>query len=243
MAYSRNYDIPYFLINQDRKLRTTALMQFLEDMAIRHSESCGVGLDYYQQNGRAWVLKKWDVEIVDYPLFNRQVTITTVPTSFRSFFGYRKFEATDEQGTLLARAGSLWVFVDTRKKRPTPVTDEVISAYGLSHQQNKPLQIKPPEAPLSGTFSMDIQIRPGDIDTNHHVNNIRFVEWALDTLPPRITSGRLAKRVLVDYRMELTYGADVVCEADQTEAGDLTITRHRIKSGGETACIATFHWA
>lgn len=242
MAYSRNYDIPYFLIDQNRKLRTTALMQFLEDMAIRHSETCGVGLDFYQQNERAWVLKKWDVEIDDYPHFNRQITIKTIPTSFRRFFGYRKFEVLDEYGTLLARAGSLWVFVDTKEKRPVPVTDEVMHAYGLSREQNDPLQIEPPEAPESDTFAIPIKIRPGDIDTNHHVNNIRFIEWALDTLPPGFAAGRLVNRVLVDYRMELTYGDGVLCEADQVENGEHSITRHRLKSGDKTACVATFHW-
>ncbi len=39
MSRSRTYDIPYFLVDQKRRLRITALMQFLEDMAIRHSEA------------------------------------------------------------------------------------------------------------------------------------------------------------------------------------------------------------
>ncbi len=242
MAYSRTYDIPYFLVDQNRKLRITALMQFLEDMAIRHSEKCGVGLDYYHQNRVAWVLAKWDIEIRNYPEFNRKITVTTAPTSFRSFFGFRKFDVTDEQGQFLAKAQTLWIFVDTRQKKPVPVTSEVISAYGLSRDQKQPLPIEAPTAPETGILQSRFQVRPGDIDTNRHVNNIRFVEWALDTLPVDFTNSHSVQRVLVDYRKELTIGEEVVAIADIVEKGSSIETHHRISDGEKEASLITFRW-
>jgi medium-chain acyl-[acyl-carrier-protein] hydrolase len=242
MAWSRTYDIPYFLIDKNRKLRITALMQFLEDVAIRHSESCGVGLDYYHDNGVAWVLAKWDIEVHSYPGFNQQITITTVPTSFRSFFGFRMMEVHDEAGRLLARAHTLWVFVDTRRKKPIPVTDEVMQAYGLTREQKEPLPIEAAAAPETDELKAEFQIRPGDIDTNRHVNNIRFVEWALDTLPVDFTDCHTVHRVLVDYRKELTFGETVNAAADMVENGDETLTRHRISAGEKIASLITFKW-
>jgi len=242
MAYSRTYDIPYFLIDKHRKLRITALMQFMEDMAIRHSEACGVGLDYYQNNGVAWVLAKWDIEIFSYPGFNQQITLSTVPTSFRSYFGFRMLEARDGAGKLLARAHTLWVFVDTRRKKPVPVTRELVLAYGLTSEQKKPLPMEAPSAPESDALQTRFQIRPGDIDTNGHVNNIRFVEWALDTLPVDFTEKHSVYRVLVDYRKELTYGEPVTATADISGNDDEIVTRHRISSGEKDASVITFRW-
>jgi medium-chain acyl-[acyl-carrier-protein] hydrolase len=228
MAWSRTYDIPYFLIGKDRKLRVTALLQFLEDMAIRHSEFCGVGLDYYHDNGVAWVLAKWDVEIYSYPGFNQQITIATVPTSFRSYFGFRMLEVRNEKGELLARAHTLWVFVDTVRKKPIPVTDELIRAYGLTRDQKEPLAIEAPAPPETEEMVAQFQIRPADIDTNRHVNNIRFVEWALDTLPVDFTESHSVHRVLVDYRKELTFGEPVTAVADKVRNGNGITTRHQI---------------
>ncbi len=242
MAWSRTYDIPYFLVDKNRKLRITALMQFLEDVAIRHSESCGVGLDFYQDNGVAWVLAKWDIEVLSYPEFNQQITITTVPTSFRSFFGFRMMEVHDEKGTLLARVHTLWVFVDTRRKKPIPVTDEVMRAYGLTRDQKEPLPIEAPSAPETDELQAAFQVRPGDIDTNRHVNNIRFVEWALDTLPFDFTNNHTVHRVLVDYRKELMFGEPVNAVADIVETDGETLTRHRISGGKKIASLITFKW-
>ncbi len=242
MAYSRTYDIPYFLVDQNRKLRITALMQFLEDMAIRHSEECGVGLDYYHNNGVAWVLAKWDIEIYEYPGFNHEITITTIPTSFRSFFGFRKFEVKDHNGRLLAKAHTLWIFVDTQKKKPIPVTEEVVSAYGLTRDKKQPLPMEAPAPPDNDTWQSRFYIRPGDIDTNRHVNNIRFVEWALDTLPVEITATHSVHRVLVDYRNELIFGDDVYATAEIIENKKHKESRHRISNGKKDASLITFRW-
>ena len=242
MAYSRTYDIPYFLIDKNRKLRTTALMQFMEDMAIRHSEECGVGLDYYHENGVAWVLAKWDIDIYSYPVFGQQITISTVPTSFRSYFGFRMLEARDQAGNLLARAHTLWIFVDIRRKKPIPVSQELISAYGLTSDQKKPLPIEAPSAPETDELQVNFQVRPGEIDTNGHVNNIRFVEWALDTLPIEFTEKHSVTRVLVDYRKELTYGEPVTATADFSQHGDNPVTRHRITGAKKDASLMTFKW-
>ncbi len=242
MAYSRTYDIPYFLIDQNRKLRITALMKFLEDMAIRHSESCGVGLDYYYSNGVAWLLAKWDIEVLSYPEFSRTIEISTAPTSFRNFFGFRKFEVMDCTGKLLAKAHTLWIFVDTNKKKPIPVTDEVVRAYGLTPEKKQPLPMEAPSAPANSTWKSRFYIRPGDIDTNHHVNNIRFVEWALDTLPVEFTTSHSVQRVLVDYRQELTLGDDVFATAEMLENEYSRETRHRISNGKKDVSLITFRW-
>ncbi len=245
MAYSRTYDIPYFLIDQNRKLRITALTRFLEDMAIRHSDALGVGLDFYEQNQVAWVLAKWDIQVHRYPRFKEQVRVTTEPTSFRNFFGYRKYEIHSESGTLLAGGHSLWVFIDMNRKRPTPVTDDLITAYELTPDQNTPLPIQAPSPPEKNDYEISFDIRIGDIDTNRHVNNVRYIEWALETLPPDFfSSGKSASRILVDYRKEINYGDRVYAYADHVRPDNQQpeSTRHRISNGKKDACLLTFYW-
>ncbi|MDI6401709.1 thioesterase [Balneolaceae bacterium ANBcel3] len=243
MAYSRTYDIPYFLTDRYRKLRLTPLVQFLEDMAIRHSEHCGVGLDFYEKHNVAWVLAKWDVTIHRYPVFNEVITITTAPTSFRNFFGFRKFDIKDESGVLLAEGASLWIYVDTQKKRPLPVTEHLIDAYGLTPDQNRPLPIAAPEPPENTDLSSDITIRSADIDTNLHVNNARYIEWALDTIPFSAIDGKQVKRLRVDYKKELQLGDEVLSVVDIQHGEHGITTRHRIGNKDKTACFITLDWS
>ncbi len=246
MIYSRTYDIPYFLVDAQRNLRITSLMQYLEDMAIRHSEDCGIGLDFYEENKVAWVLAKWDIEIERYPLFTQQITITTEPWSFRNFFGFRRYEVHDAEGALLAKANTLWIYIDMVRKKPIPVTGEIIRAFGISPDSKRPLPIKAPNPPESAEHETRFQVRLGDIDTNRHVNNIRYIEWALETLPPEFSTKKRVRRVLVDYRKELMYGDEVLATADiiqnSTPDGAASVSRHRISNGEKEACLATFEW-
>ncbi len=242
MAYTRTYDIPYFLVDQNRNLRITALMQFLEDMAIRHSEECGVGLDFYAEQQVAWVLAKWDIEIFKLPEFNELIHVLTQPVSFRSISGFRHFRVTDEQENLLATANSLWILIDMKRKRPIPVSETLIRAYGLAPDQKTPLPIQAPKPPENDHYLTHITIRPGDIDTNQHVNNIRYAEWALDSLPVDFTAGKKVKRILVDYRKELREGDDVTVKADVNGQDGILVSRHTISGGTTAACHVNFFW-
>ncbi len=242
MTFTRTYNIPYYNVGADRKLRITSLMQYLEDMAIRHSEECGIGLDFYEQNKVAWVLAKWDIKVLRYPLFNQEITIITEPYSFRNFFGFRRYEIRDVQGDQLAHANTHWIFIDVTRKRPIPVTHEIITAFGVASDKKRPLPIQPAKPPESTEYETRFRIWLGDIDTNQHVNNIRYIEWALETLPASFSNGKSAQRIMVEYRKEMTYGEEVFSVADTTQNGDQTVSRHRISNSEKEACIATFEW-
>lgn len=243
MTFTRTYDIPYYNVDSDRKLRITSLIQYFEDMAIRHSEKCGIGLDFYEEHKIAWVLAKWDIEVVKYPLFNQEITIITEPYSFRNFFGFRRYEVRSAGGDLLAKANSLWIFIDMTRKRPIPVTGEIITAFGVAHDKNRPLPIQAPASPEAADYETRFRIRLGDIDTNRHVNNISYIAWALETLPEDFSKGKSVRRVMVDYRKELRYGEEVLSTADTIQNDEKTLTRHRISNGKKEACLATFEWA
>ncbi len=242
MIFTRSYNIPYFNVGADRKLRITSLMQYLEDMAIRQSEECGIGLDFYEQTQTAWVLAKWDLEVNAYPAFTQDITITTEPHSFRNYFGFRRYEVRSSNDKILAKANTLWVYIDMRRKRPTPVTEEVIQAFGISPDSKRPLAIQSPEPPDEIDYQTRFHIRLGDIDTNQHVNNIRYIEWALETLPPEFIRTKKASRVMADYRKELMYGDEVYSTAEILAQSESVRSRHKISNSQKDACLAVFEW-
>jgi medium-chain acyl-[acyl-carrier-protein] hydrolase len=82
-------------------------------------------------------------------------------------------------------------------------------------------------------------VRRGDLDYNGHVNNIRYVEWALETLPPEFSNGRRLTRLLARYRGETKYGAEVRATADVD--GDLA--HHLVTEGDREACRLETTWA
>ena len=52
-------------------------------------------------------------------------------------------------------------------------------------------------------------VRYSDIDTNMHVNNVKYVSWALETVPKDIVLNYELKNVKVTYEKETTYGETI----------------------------------
>ena len=82
-------------------------------------------------------------------------------------------------------------------------------------------------------------MRHGDVDLNKHVNNVVYVDWALETLrPERIGTLRPAS-VEISYRAESYYGDRIFSRSQFSEEG-APVSLHQLvseKSGKETACV------
>ena len=53
-------------------------------------------------------------------------------------------------------------------------------------------------------YSKVFNIRYSDIDSNKHVNNVKYVEWGLEVIPVEVITNYELKRVKVDFEKETT---------------------------------------
>ena len=63
-----------------------------------------------------------------------EITVSTWPYAFKSFYGYRNFTIEDEKGEVVAYANSVWIFLDTDSGRPKRVSEEMLKAYVFEEQ-------------------------------------------------------------------------------------------------------------
>ncbi len=122
-------------------------------------------------------------------------------------------------GDLVARASSRWLLVNTVTGKATRVTDAVRSAYELEERvlfdDPIPTNGKTPDgAPV--TFAAAIGRR--EIDTNGHVNNIHYLEFALEALPEEVFR-HLPNTVDITFRRQILLGTAVRCLYCVTEDG------------------------
>lgn len=198
--------VRYSEIDADRFMTLSAMLNLLQDCCTFQSEEIGVGLDFLQQNHRAWALLSWQVVICRYPEFGEKVKAYTWPYDFKSFLGYRNFKIEDENGEVIAYANSVWVYLDTQKKRPVEAPEEVKERYCLedayemnySHRKihlQQDMQAKEP-----------VRVRKFQIDTNQHVNNSKYILMAEEYLP----EGFKVRELRVEYKKEAAL-FDLIC--------------------------------
>lgn len=182
--YEMKRQITYSQVGSDLKTDIAMITHFLQDCALFHSESVGKGVDNLDGTKTAWFLSSWQIEVLRYPEYKEKVTVRTWPHAFRGFYGYRNFDILDEAGIRIVQANSIWIFMDVASMRPMKPADHDIEGYDL--ETALPMDYAPRKIKLMGEDGekkedMDpIPVRRSFIDSNHHVNNGRYVTEAIE---------------------------------------------------------------
>ena len=131
------------------------------------------------------MISSWQIELCGLPRLGDKIRVNTWPYDFKGFYGYRNFTVEREDGEVLVRANSLWVFMDTVKMRPARIGEELVAAYRDSF--GKPLEGDWGErkitVPEQGESREPVAVAKFFIDTNHHMNNSKYVTVAEEFLP------------------------------------------------------------
>ena len=233
--YSFNSRVRYSEVNSEKELTLPSLLDYLQDCCTFQSEELGVGVDYLADNHAAWVLSSWQIRICRYPEFGEQITVSTWAYDFKGFYGYRSFKVEGEDGELLAYANSLWVFMDTDTMRPMRINQKMIDVYLPQMAEiigtdwgNRKLQV-----PEGGTAGEPIRVQRCHIDTNHHVNNGKYVQMAEEFLPEDFEVGELR----VEYKKAAVLG-DVLTPVYCVNENQVTVTL--ADEAGKTCAIVQF---
>jgi len=243
MQYIRNYFVHYYDTDLRKKLLITSLMKYFEDIAVLHSESVGLGLDYYEKNNVAWMLYKYDISILKYPQFMESISVLTEPINLARFYAYRLFEVSEiNSNEIFAKANSLWFFIDTKLKKPAKITNYISEGYRVPLDTKRELSIEDPGTVSEYSIEKEFLIRMGDIDTNNHVNNIKYVEWALEVVPFEIYNEYNVERLKIFYKKEGSYGRRIKTAAEICEKDDKKIIYHKIVDDEQELCILESIW-
>jgi len=211
--FTYEYKTRYTDVGSNNKLTLKALVATLQQAAISHSEEAGYGVSTIDQTHLAWLLLDWKVQVISYPSSKETLTVKTWPRVFDKLYSYRDFEVFDDNNNLVAIASSKWFAIDTESKKIRKLTPEITEAYGepitkcvFENAFNEKLKV--PEN-LKLNFNYEIQRR--DIDTNGHVNNLNYIDFALETLDENIYNSNTFHSLEVIYKKEIKLHEKINC--------------------------------
>lgn len=213
--FSYDCQVRYSEVDQKRRLTVPAIVNYLQDVCVMHSEHVGGGLDYVEGTGRIWMLGAWRIELLEDIYFKDEIRLSTWPYGFKSFYGYRNLTI-EKEGRTCVRADSCWMLYSIEAGRPVRAEERDTRFYPCAPR----LEMEPFRQKLSleegvALTERQIVIPKRFIDTNGHVNNGRYVQMALDTLG--ITDG--FRTVEVVYRKAAKEGDLVTCSARESQEG------------------------
>ena len=207
--------VTYSQVGGNITMDMAGIVHYLQDCALAHSESIGRGVEYVENERRAWFLSGWQIEVDRFPKYQENVTVRIWAHEFKSMYGYRNFDILDSDGKVLVRANSIWIFMDLNKMCPTKPTDEDVKGYDVEpaiDMEYAPRKIKQlteeyrimnddKNLTADNNSRYGIAVKRSFLDSNHHVNNGRYVSEALDLID---IDGY--KKMRVEYRKAAVRG-------------------------------------
>ena len=217
--YQFDSRVRYSETDEEGRLSLTGILNYFQDCSTFQSEDLGMGVRYLTEHGRAWWLTSWQIVIDRYPVLGEKIVISTWPYDFKGIYGYRNFTLQDQEGGYLARAASVWFFFDTVRQKPARITPEDIRGYGEA-QPRLTMDYASRKIALPEEYEERprILVSRHHLDTNHHVNNARYVEIARESLPQEIS----VKELRVEYKKAAVLGDYMIPRVSRIENGYVT---------------------
>ncbi len=216
VRYKKYFEVHYHEINRYQEVTPATLLNYLGETALSHTEAAGYGLNRLGLDDKGWVISRWLLNMEKYPHWEDQVQIETWACNFQRFYATREFLIKDKAGNVLGRATSLWIFLDIVKRRPVRIPEHIKQCYGTCPDK----AVQTPFSDLSPIKFPDVKreftVRLSDIDTNEHVNNSKYVEWIMETIPLEIYNKSILTSLEIEYKKETYYGSDVYACGKQT---------------------------
>lgn len=192
----------------DRFARMTPgnMLREAQQIAMEHCDRLGYTVPEMLKLHRVFLLCKLHLTVERAPVEGEQIRLITRANAPKRII-YRRvcaFETLD--GQRLATVDSRWALVDTLTRRITREEIPGISAHMLPAEELEDIRARrveydAEEHPVRVTYSMQ--------DTNRHVNNAFYADWACDALEPLLVRGARVKDMRLFYHREAQPGETV----------------------------------
>jgi acyl-CoA thioester hydrolase len=107
-----------------------AYVGWMQDVAIEHSAAAGWPMTRYRALGAGWVVRSHFVEYLRSAVAGQRLAVYTwVPEFTQRSTPRRYLFVREDDGQLVARAETRWVFVDLQTGRRRALPDELLAAF------------------------------------------------------------------------------------------------------------------
>lgn len=209
---------------------------FILDAAGMAAKLRGFGMDYMHANGLAWVTSRIAIEMKKYPHEYETISIETWVEDCSSIFSTRNFLIYNDKKEVIGQASTLWSMIDfkTRKMvdllKTTNLANHVITTHNKLFTMNKPKRVdyRGEDAP---TYIHKVVV--SDIDMNQHVNSMKYLQWAIDTLSLNEIMNKKINRLDINYLKEALYNQNIAIYNSTNETSKCFELRNEL---GQACC-------
>lgn len=239
--YNEKHRVVFYETDVTKNINIGMLVDLMMLASENQSEQLGIGTDKVNDLGYGWVITQHVLEIERLPKVNEEVKIWTEADSYNKYFCYREFGIDDLDDNPLVRMHTIFVLMDFKNRKISQIVPELIIPFGAT-ETPKVKRYKNVKKIKEIDNHKKYQVRFMDIDSNHHVNNVHYFDWMLDTLDYGFLNKHTLKKINIQYKQEITYGDIVTSNVQIINSNDTITTLHEVKNNDKVSCLAECEW-
>lgn len=199
---SKSFYVGYSDVDSNDKCRLSRILDLCQNIATIHSETLGYGTKGMMDLGWAWLVTGMKIRILKYPVADKEVECHTWSKGLKGVVAKRQYEILNNNGEVLVLGDSSWALFDLGAQRLIRVPEEMQKAYSLIDRDvfegEEDKRIKDNDIV---EIEKEFKICKRDIDTNHHMNNARYMDYIAEVLPDDLD----VKQFECSYKKQIKY--------------------------------------
>lgn len=242
--FEKEFELRYYDISQSGEASPTTMLALLEETAADHCHSIDYSLYDLEKLNIGWVLLSGFMEMDRYPVYKEKIIIRTWLSTYSLVKGIRENVIYDENRNVIGRAKGLWLFYDIKRRKPVQVFDTIIEHWSTCEEESVNHDIIKKIKPIDFTVeAMEFGVFRFDVDTNKHVNNLRYLQWLLESVPKEIIDNYYLHSIDGRFTGEAQLGETVLSFTQKEESVENSLV-HLIKTKNRdvTCALAKTTW-
>ncbi|XP_022771493.1 oleoyl-acyl carrier protein thioesterase 1, chloroplastic-like [Durio zibethinus] len=219
LSYKEKFIVRCYEVGINKTATIETIANHLQEVGGNHAQSVGFSRDGFATSPTMrklhliWVTARMHIEVYKYPAWSDVIEIETWCQNEGRIGTRRDWILKDfATGEVIGRATSKWVMINQYTRRLQKVSDDVKEEYlvfcprkprlAFPEENNKSLKkIAELEDPVQYS-KLGLMPRRADLDMNHHVNNVTYIGWVLESMPQEIIDTHELQTITLDYRRE-----------------------------------------
>ena len=202
------FKVRSYEVDLNKRLKPYFVQTYLQEAGYAGSQFCGAGYDALRAQNLAWVINRIHIVFNGLPVWGDEVKLDTWsrgkfgPLWIRNFRMYKG----EEQ---LLEATSSWTVLDLEHRSIFRGMPPFIEGTNCEEDTlpfcTKLVVPEGVEMKLAGSHTALFS----ELDTNGHVNNCCYTEWAIDALPYEYLASHQIKDIEINFLAEVSHGMEV----------------------------------
>lgn len=213
LVFNKQFYLSFAQCTPDRKMCWSEILRITTDAAGEDFTDRDMSWQFLQEKGLVIIVSRVAFHVERMPVYDSIVTLKTYEAAPQGPLCTRMFELIDpETNELLIKGQTLWTILDLKNQRLMPA-----KAYPY---RPTPENVAEFEGIKAGKISIPANIETvgkhviqySELDANGHTNNSKYINFAIDALPPEFQS-KPVKDLRLNYSKEAHLGDELTIRA------------------------------